>query len=378
MTIAPVSVSETNFAGGMTVDAALIDRVYECSVVPELWPDILDDVAGQVDARGGLLFSARRTLDWTASKSLTDVFQTYVADGWFANCDRRVCIMSQAQPSFFVEHDFWSESDLDRTPIYRDFFRPRGLGWSAGTGLKMPTGDNVVFSIERDFERGPIERDYVDHLNALRPHLARSAFLTARLGMQRIAGATETLTAIGLPAVALDAGGAVVEANELAQGLTGHLRWGSQNQLVLTDKRARQWLHDGLAALGDPTATVPSSFPVRNADDVPELVAHLLPVRRSAQDIFGGGFALLFLTTLGGKRAPDAALLRSLFDLTPAEARVAAGLAEGQSLEEIALASGIAFETVRKQLRGVFEKTGCNRQAEVATLLASVKVGEGA
>ena len=355
----------------------LIDRVYECSVVPELWPDILDDVAKQVDARGGLLFSARRTLDWTASRSLTDVFQSYVTDGWFTNCDRRVCMMSQSQPSFFVEHDFWSESDLDKTPIYRDFFRPRGLGWSAGTGLKMPTGDNVVFSIERDFERGPIERDYVDHLNTLRPHLARSAFLTARLGMQRISGATETLTAIGLPALALDAGGAVVEANELAQALTDHLHWGPQNRLVMTDKRASQWLHDGLAALGDPAGATASSFPVRDTDGTAVMVAHLLPVRRSAQDIFGGGYALLFLTTLGGKRAPDAALLRSLFDLTPAEARVASGLAQGHSLEEIATASGIAFETVRKQLRGVFEKTGCNRQVEVAMLLASVKVGEG-
>ena len=362
----------------MKVEAALIDRVYECSVVPELWPDILDDVAKQVDARGGLLFSARRTLDWTASKSLTDVFQTYVADGWFANCDRRVCIMSQAQPSFFVEHDFWSESDLDQTPIYRDFFRPRGLGWSAGTGLKMPTGDNVVFSIERDFGRGPIERAYVDHLNALRPHLARSAFLTARLGMQRIAGATEALTAIGLPALALDATGAVVETNDLAQALPDYLRWGARNRLTLTDRRADQWLSDGLAALGDAQTRPTCSFPVRDADDRPVMVAHLLPIRRTAQDIFGGGYALLFLTTLGGKRAPDLALLRSLFDMTPAEARVAAGLAEGRSLEEIALDGHVTVETVRKQLRGVFEKTGCSRQAEVATLLANVKLGESA
>ena len=357
------------------MDAQLIDRVYECSVVPQLWPDILDDVAGQVDGRGGLLFSARRTLDWTSSKSLTDVFQSYVADGWFASCDRRVCLMSQAQPSFFVEHDFWSESDLDQTPIYRDFFRPRGLGWSAGTGLRMPTGDNVVFSIERAFERGPIERDYVDHLNALRPHLARSAFLTARLGLQRITGATETLTAIGLPALALDASGSVVEANELAVELSDHLRWGAQDRLIFTDRRSATWLHEGLAALGAPGGGVPTSFPVRDADDCAVMVAHLLPVRRSAQDIFGGGYAVLFLTTLGGKRAPDLELLRSLFDLTPAEARVAAGLADGLSLEDIALDGNVAVETVRKQLRGVFEKTGCNRQAEVATLLANVKLG---
>ena len=147
---------------------------------------------------------------------------------------------------------------------------------------------------------------------------------------------------------------------------------------VKQHRRADQWLSDGLAALGDAQTRPTCSFPVRDADDRPVMVAHLLPIRRTAQDIFGGGYALLFLTTLGGKRAPDLALLRSLFDMTPAEARVAAGLAEGRSLEEIALDGHVTVETVRKQLRGVFEKTGCSRQAEVATLLANVKLGESA
>ena len=31
----------------------LIDRIYECSFVPELWPGVLDTLAHLVDARGG-------------------------------------------------------------------------------------------------------------------------------------------------------------------------------------------------------------------------------------------------------------------------------------------------------------------------------------
>ena len=49
----------------------------------------------------------------------------------------------------------------------------------------MPTGDHIVFSIERDHDRGPIERERVEALNELRSHLARSAFVAARLGLQR-------------------------------------------------------------------------------------------------------------------------------------------------------------------------------------------------
>ncbi|WP_375269400.1 hypothetical protein, partial [Phenylobacterium sp.] len=74
-------------------------------------------------------------------------------------------------------------------------------------------------------------------------------------------------------------------------------------------------------------------------------------------------------------RAPAADLLRSLFDLTPAEARIAQGVARGQGLEDLAEAGGVSLNTVRNQLRRVLEKTGCARQAELAALLAGVALG---
>ena len=70
--------------------------------------------------------------------------------------------------------------------------------------------------------------------------------------------------------------------------------------------------------------------------------------------------------------------MRSLFDLTPSEARVARGLAVGETLEEIASAGGVAITTVRSQLRQVLEKTGCTRQAEVVSLLANVTLDRSA
>ena len=182
----------------------LIDRIYESAFVPELWPDVLDGLAQLSDSHGGLLFSARdRVLKWTSSANLNGVFRSYVEDGWFQQCPRRVCLFSRSMPGFFVEHDFWTEDQLDSDPIYRDFFRPHGLGWSAGTGLQLPTGDHIVFSIERDHSRGPIEKEQVEALNELRSHLARSAFVAARLGLQRAKGANEALTAMGLPALLL-------------------------------------------------------------------------------------------------------------------------------------------------------------------------------
>ena len=271
-----------------------------------------------------------------------------------------------------MEHDFWTADQLDDNPIYRDFFRPRGLGWSAGTGLQMPTGDRIVFSIEREHSRGPIERERVAALNELRSHLARSAFISARLGLQRAKGATEALTAMGLPALLLGHDGTVIEANHLMEDLPDHLQWRARNRIALTDGRANDLLWTALAALDtDPDFSV-RSFPLRDADDKAVLVVHVVPIRRSAHDIFTGSFALLVVTPVSAPAAPPIELMRSLFDLTPSEARVARGLAVGETLEGIAASGGVAISTVRSQLRQVLEKTGCARQAEVVSLLANV------
>lgn len=359
----------------MQTDAELIDRIYESSVVPELWPRVLDEIAALVEAEGGLLFSARKALHWTASETVRDIFAEYVADGWLTRCSRRVCIMNANEPGFFTEQDFWTEEQMGADPIYRDFFRPRGLGWSAGTGLRIPSGDNIVFSIERALERGPIEGDHLDRLDALRPHLARSALISARLSLQRAEGAAEALTAMRLPALVLDDGGRVIEANAMIQDMADRIGSRAGGKLALADRAANEALSEMLAGIGTPEGARSCSLPLRDASGDTVGVLHVLPVRRTAHDIFGRGYALLVVTPIGTDRSPSADLMRSLFDLTRSEARVARGLATGRTVEEIAEDGDVALTTVRSQIRRVLEKTGCTRQAEVAALLAGLAIG---
>jgi DNA-binding CsgD family transcriptional regulator len=59
-----------------------------------------------------------------------------------------------------------------------------------------------------------------------------------------------------------------------------------------------------------------------------------------------------------------------LFGLTPAEARLAGLLVEGQSVNEIAEGLKLSRETVRNQLKIVFAKTGAHRQGELVALLS--------
>lgn len=353
----------------------LIDRIYECAVVPELWPSILDELADLTEARGGLLFAARKQLCWTASESVQDIFVEYFTDGWFERCSRRVCSMNHAKASFFVEQDFWNKDQLENDPMYRDLFRPHGLGWSTWTGLRMPTGDEIVVSIERAFERGPIEPEHVERLNVLRPHLVRAALVTARLGLQRAKGAADALTALGLPALLVDEMGRVVEANPLIEALTDKVRFGMNNRLILADSRANETLASALSQIETLPSAASRTFALRDEAGQATTLLHIMPIRRSAHDVLGRSYALLLLTPIAADRTPSAELMRTLFDLTPSEARVAQGIAGGRTMDDIAAQGGVAITTVRSQLRRVLEKTGCTRQAEVAALLARLTVG---
>ena len=57
------------------------------------------------------------------------------------------------------------------------------------------------------------------------------------------------------------------------------------------------------------------------------------------------------------------------YGLTAAEARVAAHLADGGSIDTYATEAGVTRGTVRVQLKSVFAKTGVNRQASLVKLV---------
>lgn len=68
----------------------------------------------------------------------------------------------------------------------------------------------------------------------------------------------------------------------------------------------------------------------------------------------------------------SAAVLRALYDLTPAEARLAEQLAAGEDLKTAANRLGIGYGTVRAQLAAIFRKTETRRQAELVRLLCTL------
>lgn len=64
--------------------------------------------------------------------------------------------------------------------------------------------------------------------------------------------------------------------------------------------------------------------------------------------------------------------IRAMFDLTPKEAALAAALASGRALGDVARSNGVSILTVRTQLAHLFRKTDTRQQSQLVSLLLAV------
>jgi DNA-binding CsgD family transcriptional regulator len=80
----------------------------------------------------------------------------------------------------------------------------------------------------------------------------------------------------------------------------------------------------------------------------------------------------LVLVMESGTKLAALDILGKLYNLTPAELRVASALLVGSSPEEYGQQSGVTQNTVRSQLKSLFRKTGTSRQSELVALLSRV------
>lgn len=357
----------------------LIDLIYEAGVNPEFWPSVLDALTPIAGAEGGVLFAAGTgSPKWTSSANLHEHMAAFVEEGWAANNSRSAAAFRKGLVGFSTDHDTLPEEEIENDPLYRDFFRPRGFGWSIGTSIVPLTGDVLVISLERRFDLGPVDDACKTILDPLRPHLARAGLLSARLGLERARATVHSLEMVGLAAAVITAGGKVVAANRRLEAMADTVVPRAFGRFSLADPAAQKMLVQALGRLRRPVGGLAGtlSFPALRPEGQPRIV-HILPLVASARDVFRQGDAVLIVAEIGAGAMLGASLLEALFDLTPGESRVAHRAAAGMPLKEVARALGLSHETVRTHTRGILRKTGTAGQIELVRLVASLPAVQG-
>jgi DNA-binding CsgD family transcriptional regulator len=348
----------------------LINDIYEAAIVPDKWQAVLDRLAEIADAEGTLLFAAGPGVPrWVSSESIQSVIVEWTQSKWFLDNPRGHRLVPINEPRFLTDLDALTIDEIDASDFYTELLRPRGLGWCVGTSIRSPSGDTLVISIEKAHQKGPVPREVAEKLDNLRPHLARAALLSGRLGLEGAKTAVATLEMIGLPAAAVTGTGRVISANAGLSDRAPGIDVGANDVIRLASPAAQTLLMEAVANSARVEANFGRSIPVGRTKQMPPFVVHVVPLRGAGLDLFTGALSIVFVTSVVPNSSPAPELLQALFDLSPAEARIASQLTDGRSIEQIALLNGLSHNTIRTQLKSVFSKTGVQRQAELVSLL---------
>jgi DNA-binding CsgD family transcriptional regulator len=183
------------------------------------------------------------------------------------------------------------------------------------------------------------------------------------------------LSVIGIAIALLDGSSDVVAANLQFTELLPCVACTALGRQRLADRVANRLIAEAMvqADRGVQDAS-PLAIPLRRDDGRLMAIGHLVPIDRVEAGPMKGVRAILIANRAGPREALDPSLLQRLFGLSPAEARVACGIVEGQTLNTMADTFGVSRETVRSQLKRVLAKSGVERQVELAVLLGGLQV----
>jgi DNA-binding CsgD family transcriptional regulator len=361
----------------------LVEKIYSATLQPDLWSAVLDGLAERVGAVGSALFIQRNGnwLGWRASRSLEPAASELTAQFIFADKPLPQRLKDMNRPGFVADHEICEAEEFKQYAFYKGFCEPCGLLHTAATVINLPMHDLLFLFTTRAKDRSPFSVEELDHLNVFRPHIARAGMLTARLGFEKMRSFTDAFSSISLPAVIIDPDCNIIAKNSRIDECAGFIKQRSDAVLEFNSPGSTKILKETAKLLDKRISSSAKSIPIASPDDA-HAIAHIIPVgseyagffdwQSVSSKFFHSACCSVIITPVSPTHGPDKALLRALFDLTPAEIKVAEEILHGHNTGKIAGSLGVTQETVRTHLKRIFMKTGVQSQAQLVSVLAGI------
>jgi len=356
----------------------LIENVYEAALDESIWYALAPQIGSAFGSTSATLLiqESGQPKILTMTENIRSSMDSYKQYFW----DKDVWVQSGlrfAMPQVRVSQEFLPDAEFQETEFYREWVRHIDIFHMVGSIFRAGQDDLGVIAIHRPRSAGSYQEEDKTLVARFLPHLQRALQIRKRLGqaseLQRLS--LEALSRTDTAIILVAADGRIIFANPDAEAL-------------LTRGRALR-IQSGRLAAATPSDTARLLSLIRSASNMGEArnepggvmaipQANALPLTlmaapfRSAFPGLASPSAIVFIRD-PNRSLSAAATLQALFRLTPTEARIAQALADGKTIAEIAADHRATLQTVRKQLKIIFTKTGTNRQAQcVAVILRSV------
>lgn len=355
----------------------LVDSIYEAAVDPEKTTAFLAKLNRALQCPASELLahdSSALRASIAASVGLDEAclqrYRQYAAQDPFMARGRAYMVPGTVFTGSMIVPD----EELVRTEFYNLYMRPSDLHHLIGGTITSDAWGAALIASYRPERQGPFEKAELEIYRTLDPHLRRSLDLQRRLAAQD--GQREALDKIASGCVLLGRNGRVLAINQAAERI-----FARRDGILYRNGRLETYVPDTSARLRDliRSVTVAHGYAAaggmmavyRTCTFQPYTVM-VAPLGRTPVD-WGGYFPVAALFICDPACAPvteDA--LAQLYRLTPAEARLARALSNGEGLGQAAAQLAIGINTAKTHLQRIFAKTQTCRQAELVRLLAGV------
>ncbi len=365
----------------------LVGSIYDCAANPELWPSTLGDIRdavggayaliGFIDTSeitfGGKPFLVRRNSAWDEEWLLKlESFTIFgkLPDGGglgVAEVDEAWTQLS-------------SSNDFENTEFYKLWVQPQGLRDTINTQYIRRGTMAGMLSIPCSNTREPYGRKEARLTELLTPHIRRAMMVNDIADKGKLAQTLyrQVLDQLSVAIFVIGVGRRIVFTNASGEEMMADGNYFTQTSGVLQARRvagdvsaldeAIDRASKGDSAIGISGIGVPLIG--KNGD---RAAAYVLPI--AGNDVrreMGRGHCVVFVGRRGEQQPVIAEILRSMFDLTSTEAKIAMLIAKGDGPLAIAEALDISINTVRTHLKHAFSKTRTQDQTALSGMINSL------
>lgn len=357
----------------------LLLSLYSSVLQPTSIPGVLTALDRFLDSDGLHLLGWDRVRNSAttsmATQRITEIHGMYSAEA--RAMDNRFDIaMKRPIGTVHACQHYFDDRFVNRDRFYQEYLIPlAGMRYVMGSRIYSHAGEDVVIAFNHEHGRSPFSTAQLHHFQQLIPHLSNWFTQLRQTEALRAAAwsGEQGLAALEQGVLLLGQYGQVLYLNPVAEQWLAHSpawvagRWLQQRPIEEALQRVRK---------NRQTVCLPLSLPQG------AFVIHLLPIPQddSLQTSYSGknldlhpyGDILLLIRPRHRQHQPSTADLSSLFDLSPAESRLARALASGINAEGYATQHQLSLATVRSQIRAILTKSGEDNLQSLMRLLAAI------
>ena len=275
--------------------------------------------------------------------------------------------------------DLYTAEELHTSRAYNEALRRGQYQQGLNVRLAGPGGSPMTWSLADPVASAGWGSSQIALVRRLTPHIRQ--FIRVRQALVRAQAGDTTVTALletpRIGVVHLDRRGRILAVNDRALSLLRQGEWLSDEAGVLQARepddqyRLARLVADALPTSG--AVPVSGSMRLGRVSGLPPFVVHIKPVGVPQPDYGARHVAALVLIVEPGRHPRlDPDVVARTLGLTLAESQVAAWLADGQSVRDIARATGLTDGAIYWHLKQIYRKLPISRQVDLVRLVLSI------